>query len=123
MAYDPNALPVSPVPDEEKWDPDAERRFDQGEITAHEARIQSGLPVSQHTPGEPAVQRTAGLELVTEDHVPAPNARRERKLRPRPPARTSAEKAARDMGEGLRHKTPPEWAPALTVKRGGQSRN
>lgn len=56
----------------------------------------------------------AQLELVSESHTPRPDARREAKLRERPPASTAKAKADRDKGESLKHRTPPEWTPLLT---------
>lgn len=55
----------------------------------------------------------AQLELVSESHLPRSDARREAKLRNRPPASTAKAKADRDKGESLKHKTPPEWTPLV----------
>jgi hypothetical protein len=118
MPHDPNLSLVPPLPDEEAWTSEAEKLYDQGLISAEGARLRSGIPVAEQAikdVGGSATSQTAQLELVTESHEPQPDARREAKLKDRPPATTAKAKADRDKGEGLKHKTPPEWTPHLTV--------
>lgn len=116
---------LASVPSGETWLPWAEGLYEEGEISPNEARLISGLPVPEHQPdeqgrlpghvssiGTKAADGGASLELVTEDHVPQPHAKRAPKLRAPRPARTAREKAARDMGERLKHITPPEWQTA-----------
>ncbi len=62
--------------------------------------------------GEEATRSTAQLELVTPEHTPEASAPRETTYEP-PKARSRKEQNARDMSQGLAHKTPPEWQPIL----------
>jgi hypothetical protein len=106
-----NQRHLSPVPSEEIWSPNADKRYEQGEINPDQARIQSGIPIAEqghadpealpghvHSIGREITGHEAGLELVTAGHEPQPGARRESTYTP-PPARTAREKAARDIGE------------------------
>lgn len=104
MADDANLYPAPEPHSEEDWASGADL-----------------LPGHVNNIGREPTVRSAQLELVTDQHVPRPGARREATLRPPRPARTAREKAARDQGEGLRHKTPPEWQPHLTVVGGTSS--
>ncbi len=133
MVVDSTPNSTSATPNEEVWASGPENLYNRGEISANEARQRSAIPVSEqrpnkhgvlpghvHSVGSEVTARAAGLELVTEEHIPLDGARREAKLREPRPARTAKEKAARDMSEGLKHKTPPEWQPYVRVVSSGK---
>jgi hypothetical protein len=101
---------LTPVPSGEAWTPHVERSYEQGEISPNQARERSGLSIPEHMPdpsgalpghinsiGHEATASAAGLELVTEDHVSAPGARREAKLKKSRTARSWREKLAADQ--------------------------
>ncbi len=107
MAHKPD-LHLVPEPTEEAWTPQAEKLYDRGEISADEARLRSGLSITERAPeevGHMTVSKVAEIEEVTEDHVPPKDARREAKLRKPPRATTPKAKADRDMNESAKRKT------------------
>ena len=118
-------FPILTLPDEDEayLKPSLEGVYEQGEINLAEARLYSGqrAVAPEVTMSEKGGPKKTRLELVDEDYVPEPIAKREAILRKPRKAKTWREKMAADQ--------PPEHVrvpalgdnPHLTVRNGGQA--